>query len=179
MALFSKVLVANRGEIAIRVFRTLRELGIVPVAVYSEADRDALHVARRGRGLPDRARPGGGELPRRRADRRDRACGRAPRRSIPATASSPRTPSFARAVEESGLAWIGPPSAGDRADGVEDARRGRRCARPACRSSPGPTDPVETVAEVLRLGEEVGYPLIVKAAAGGGGKGMKLVAEPR
>ena len=84
---------------------------------------------------------------------------------------------FARAVEDSGLTWIGPPS-----EAIELMGSKTR-ARTAMREAgvpiiPGATDPVETVEEVLRLGEEVGYPLIVKAAAGGGGKGMKLVAAP-
>jgi acetyl-CoA/propionyl-CoA carboxylase biotin carboxyl carrier protein len=84
---------------------------------------------------------------------------------------------FAREVEASGVTWIGPPS-----DAIELMGSKTR-ARTAMREAgvpiiPGATDPVETVAEVLRLGEEVGYPLIVKAAAGGGGKGMKLVAVP-
>jgi acetyl-CoA/propionyl-CoA carboxylase biotin carboxyl carrier protein len=84
---------------------------------------------------------------------------------------------FARLVEESGLTWIGPPSAAIELMGSKTR------ARTAMRAAgvpiiPGATDPVESVDEVRRLGEEVGYPLIVKAAAGGGGKGMKLVATP-
>ena len=84
---------------------------------------------------------------------------------------------FARAVEESGLVWIGPPSAAIELMGSKtQARTAMRAA--GVPIIPGATEPVETVDEVLRLGEEVGYPLIVKAAAGGGGKGMKLVAAP-
>ena len=176
MAPFSKVLVANRGEIAIRIFRTLRELGIAPVAVYSEADRDALHVRAAdeayligpgpaaesylvGERILDAARQSGAEA------------------IHPGYGFLAENAAFARAVEASGLTWIGPPS-----EAIELMGSKTR-ARTAMREAgvpiiPGATDPVETVEEVLRLGEEVGYPLIVKAAAGGGGKGMKLVAAP-
>src|SRR6185295_16339481 len=176
MAPFSKVLVANRGEIAIRIFRTLRDLDIVPVAVYSEADRDALHVRAAdeayligpgpagesylvGERILDAARQSGAEA------------------IHPGYGFLAENAAFARAVEASGLTWIGPPS-----EAIELMGSKTR-ARTAMREAgvpiiPGATDPVETVAEVLRLGEEVGYPLIVKAAAGGGGKGMKLVAMP-
>ena len=176
MAPFSKVLVANRGEIAIRIFRTLRELGIAPVAVYSEADRDALHVRAAdeayligpgpaaesylvGERILDAARQAGAEA------------------IHPGYGFLAENAAFARAVEASGLTWIGPPS-----EAIELMGSKTR-ARTAMREAgvpiiPGATDPVETVEEVLRLGEEVGYPLIVKAAAGGGGKGMKLVAAP-
>ena len=176
MAPFSKVLVANRGEIAIRIFRTLRELGVVPVAVYSEADRDALHVRAAdeayligpgpaaesylvGERILDAARQAGAEA------------------IHPGYGFLAENAAFASSVEASGLTWIGPPS-----EAIELMGSKTR-ARTAMREAgvpiiPGATDPVETVEEVLRLGEEVGYPLIVKAAAGGGGKGMKLVAAP-
>ena len=85
---------------------------------------------------------------------------------------------FARAVEEAGLVVDRAAARGDRADGLEDAGADGDAARRACRSSRARPSPSRRVAEVLRLGEEVGYPLIVKAAAGGGGKGMKLVAAP-
>ena len=177
MPLFSKVLVANRGEIAIRVFRTLRELGIVPVAVYSEADRTALHVR-----AADEAYligPGPAAESYLAGERIVETALRAGAEAIhPGYGFLAENAAFARAVEESGLAWIGPPSAAIELMGSKTR------ARTAMRAAgvpiiPGAVDPVETVAEVLRLGDEVGYPLIVKAAAGGGGKGMKLVAEPR
>ena len=178
MALFSKVLVANRGEIAIRIFRTLRELGIGSVAVYSEADRDALHAARRRRGVPARPRPGRRELSRRRADPRGGRRAPAPRRSIPGYGFLAENAAFARAVEDAGLDVDRPAARGDRADGLEDERAHAMQAA-GVPIIPGTTEPVESADEVLRLGEEIGYPLLVKAAAGGGGKGMKVVAAPR
>ena len=177
MALPSKVLVANRGEIAIRIFRTLRELGDrLGRRLLGGRPRGAA-PARRRRGVSDRPRPGGGELSRRREDPRRGAAGG--RRGDPsrATASSPRTPPSRARSRKSGLTWIGPPSSAIELMGSKtEARTAMQAA--GVPIIPGATEPVETVAEVLRLGEEVGYPLIVKAAAGGGGKGMKLVASP-
>ncbi|HUQ21669.1 MAG TPA: acetyl-CoA carboxylase biotin carboxylase subunit [Gaiellaceae bacterium] len=176
MPLFSKVLVANRGEIAIRIFRTLRDLGIGPVAVYSEADRDALHVR-----LADEAflvGPGPAAESYLVGERIVEAAHRAGAEAIhPGYGFLAENAAFAQAVEESGIAWIGPPSA---AIGLMGSKTRARTAMRAAGVPiiPGATDPVETVAEVLRLGEEIGYPLIVKAAAGGGGKGMKLVPAP-
>jgi acetyl-CoA/propionyl-CoA carboxylase biotin carboxyl carrier protein len=176
MAVFSKVLVANRGEIAIRIFRSLRELGIVPVAVYSEADRDALHVR-----AADEAYligPGPAAESYLVGERILDVAQRAGAEAIhPGYGFLAENAAFARAVEGSGLTWVGPPS-----EAIELMGSKTR-ARTAMREAgvpiiPGATEPVETVEEVLRLGEEVGYPLIVKAAAGGGGKGMKLVEAP-
>jgi acetyl-CoA/propionyl-CoA carboxylase biotin carboxyl carrier protein len=176
MPLFSKVLVANRGEIAVRIFRTLRELGIGAVAVYSEADRDGLHVR-----VADEAYlvgPGPAAESYLVGERIVETAQRAGAEAIhPGYGFLAENADFARAVEGSGLVWIGPPSTAIELMGSKTR------ARTAMRAAgvpiiPGATDPVETVAEVLRLGEEVGYPLIVKAAAGGGGKGMKLVAAP-
>jgi len=174
MPLFSKVLVANRGEIAIRIFRTLRELGIGAVAVYSEADRDALHV--RAADEAHLVGPGPAAESYLAGERILAAAREAGAEAIhPGYGFLAENAAFARAVEESGLTWIGPPSAAIELMGSKtEARTAMRAA--GVPIIPGATEPVETVAEVLRLGEEVGYPLIVKAAAGGGGKGMKLVA---
>ena len=176
MAPFSKVLVANRGEISIRIFRTLRELGIGTVAVYSEADRDALHVR-----AADEAYllgPGRATESYLAADRVLEAARLAGAEAIhPGYGFLAENAAFARGVEQAGLTWIGPPSAAIELMGSKtEARTAMRAA--GVPIIPGATEPVETVEEVLRLGEEVGYPLIVKAAAGGGGKGMKLVASP-
>jgi acetyl-CoA/propionyl-CoA carboxylase biotin carboxyl carrier protein len=176
MPLFSKVLVANRGEIAIRIFRTLRELGIGSVAVYSEADREALHVR-----VADEAfliGPGPAVESYLVTERILETARRADAEAVhPGYGFLAENADFARAVEDAGLVWIGPPS-----DAIELMGSKTR-ARTAMQEAgvpiiPGATDPVETVEEVLRLGEEIGYPLIVKAAAGGGGKGMKVVAAP-
>ncbi|HXH87103.1 MAG TPA: acetyl-CoA carboxylase biotin carboxylase subunit [Gaiellaceae bacterium] len=176
MGLFSKVLVANRGEIAVRIFRSLRELEIGSVAVYSEADRDALHVRTADEAhLIGRGPATESYLV---AERLLEAARRSGAEAIhPGYGFLAENAAFAAAVVEAGLTWIGPPSAAIELMGSKTR------ARTAMQAAgvpiiPGTTEPVETVEEVLALGAEVGYPLIVKAAAGGGGKGMKLVEAP-
>ncbi|MGH3072966.1 MAG: acetyl/propionyl/methylcrotonyl-CoA carboxylase subunit alpha [Gaiellaceae bacterium] len=173
MPLPSKVLVANRGEIAIRIFRTLRELGIGSVAVYSEADRDGLHVR-----VADEAYligPGPAAESYLVGERILDVARRSGAEAIhPGYGFLAESAGFARAVEAAGLTWIGPPSSAIELMGSKtEARTAMRAA--GVPIVPGTTEPVETADEVLRLGADVGYPLIVKAAAGGGGKGMKLV----
>src|SRR6266540_587479 len=160
MAVFGKVLVANRGEIAIRVFRTLRELGIGTVAVYSEPDligggapaesylnQTAIFEAVRRAGA-EAIHPGYGFLAENAA--------------------------FARACDENEIVWIGPPPEAIEAMGskVEARERMQAAGVPIV---PGVTEPVESAEEVRRLGDELGWPIAIKASAGGGGKGLKVV----
>jgi acetyl-CoA/propionyl-CoA carboxylase biotin carboxyl carrier protein len=172
---FSKVLVANRGEIAVRIFRTLRELGIGCVAVYSEADRDALHAR-----LADEAYlvgPGPAPESYLRVDNLLEAAGRAGAEAVhPGYGFLAENAEFAAAVEAAGLVWIGPPPAAIALMGSKTAAR-TRMQEAGVPIIPGTTDPVSSSEEVVRLGEEIGYPLLIKAAAGGGGKGMKVVAD--
>ena len=177
---FRRVLIANRGEIAVRIIRACHELGMEAVAVYSDADAGAAHVrladvaVRLGPAAADR------ELP---ADRRDRRGGRS---TTGAEAIHPgygflaERAAFARAVEDAGLVFVGPPSAaidalGDKLHARRTGPRGRRRGRARAPSSPrrstGPTRSAAIVAEA----EAIGFPLLVKAAAGGGGRGMRRV----
>src|SRR5207253_1523345 len=176
MAVFSKVLVANRGEIAVRVFRTLRELGILSVAVYSEADRGSVHV--RSAGEAFLIGPGPAAESYLVQERLVETAVRAGADAVhPGYGFLAENAAFARACEEAGLVWIGPPPAAIELMGSKTA------ARTAMQEAgvpiiPGTTDPVHSVDELLGLGEQIGYPLLIKAAAGGGGKGMEGVEVP-
>jgi acetyl-CoA/propionyl-CoA/long-chain acyl-CoA carboxylase, biotin carboxylase, biotin carboxyl carrier protein len=173
---FAKVLVANRGEIAVRVFRTLRELGVGCVAVYSDADRGRLHVETADEAY--RIGPGPAAESYLRADVMVETALAAGVDAVhPGYGFLAENADFARAVEAAGLVWIGPPPAAIELMGNKTA------ARTAMKTAgvpivPGATAPLADATELARLADEIGYPLIVKAAAGGGGKGMKLVHGP-
>jgi acetyl-CoA/propionyl-CoA carboxylase biotin carboxyl carrier protein len=167
------VLVANRGEIAVRVFRTLRELEVGTVAVYSEADRGRLHAT-----VADESYLIGGGLPAESYLRGDvivETALRAGAEAIhPGYGFLAENAAFAGLVEEAGLVWIGPPPDAIEAMGSKIAARARMQAA-GVPIIPGTTAPVESADEIRRLGREIGYPLAIKASAGGGGKGLKIV----
>ncbi|MGZ4282379.1 MAG: biotin carboxylase N-terminal domain-containing protein, partial [Gaiellaceae bacterium] len=174
--MFDKVLVANRGEIAVRVFRTLRELGIGSVAVYSEADRGALHVSFADESYLIGPPPAAESYLK--IERLVETAQRAGAGAVhPGYGFLAENASFARAVEDAGLVWIGPPPAAIELMG--EKTRARRVMQDAgVPIIPGTTDPVGSVEELLELGGSIGYPLLIKAAAGGGGKGMEVVEGP-
>ena len=176
MQTFTRVLVANRGEIAVRIFRTLRELGIEAVAVYSDADRGALHTRVADEAF--RIGPGPADESYLRGEVIIETALRAGVSAIhPGYGFLAENASFARAVEDAGITWIGPPASAIELMGSKtEARTAMRAA--GVPIIPGATEPVRTAAAVVGLGEEIGYPLIIKAAAGGGGKGMEIVTDP-
>jgi acetyl-CoA carboxylase biotin carboxylase subunit len=173
--MFSRVLVANRGEIAVRVIRALHELGVEAVAVYSTADADSLHVR-----LADEAvcigPPAAAESYLRIANVIAAAETTSCEAVHPGYGFLSENPAFAEACEETGLAFVGPSAdlmrrMGDKAE----AKRELEVA--GVPLVPG-TDAVDSLVDAELSAEEIGYPLLLKAAAGGGGKGMRLVAGP-
>src|SRR4051795_5590361 len=173
--MFSKVLVANRGEIAIRVMRTLEEMGIASVAVYSELDRDALHVER-----ADEAYLLGGPTAAEsylNVERILEVCRESGAQAVhPGYGFLAENAGFAKALEESGITFIGPPASAIEAMGSKT--RARELMKAAgVPIVPGTTEPVETIEEAAKIAEDIGYPIAVKAAGGGGGKGFRVALE--
>src|SRR5919109_5580158 len=168
MALFSKVLVANRGEIAVRIFRTLRELGIGTVSVYSEVDRGSVHVA-----AAEEAYLLGPGAPAESYLNQERildAAARAGAEAIhPGYGFLAENADFARACAHAGVIWIGPPPDAIEAMGskIEARERMRAAGVPIV---PGVTEAVESADEGRRLGDEPGWPVALKTVAGGGGQ---------
>jgi acetyl-CoA/propionyl-CoA carboxylase, biotin carboxylase, biotin carboxyl carrier protein len=171
--MFSKVLVANRGEIAIRVMRTLEEMGIASVAVYSELDRDALHVQR-----ADEAYLLGGPTAAESYLKIDKIIEVAKESGAeaihPGYGFLAENADFARACDEAGIVFIGPPAS------AIDAMGSKTKARELMQAAgvpivPGTTEAVDTYEDALRIAnDEIGFPVAVKAASGGGGKGFRV-----
>src|SRR5690242_8834091 len=168
-----KLLVANRGEIAVRVLRACRELGIATVAVYSDADREAMHVQMADEAYPIGAPPATESYLV--IDRLVETARRAGADAVhPGYGFLSENSAFAEACVQAGLTFVGPPAAAMRAVGSKTAAR-RLARENGVPMVPGTLDAVASDAEAARVAGEIGYPVMLKAAMGGGGKGMRLV----
>jgi len=171
--LFSKVLVANRGEIAIRIFRTCHEIGIDTVAVYSDADALAPHRAEARQAFRIGPAPAGESYLA--VDRILEAAAQSGAEAIhPGYGFLAENADFAEAVQTAGLVWIGPPPEAMRLLGDKTAAR-KMAADQAVPVVPGTPGPVRGIDEARPAAAGIGYPVLLKAAAGGGGKGMRVV----
>ena len=178
---FSRLLVANRGEIAVRIIRACRELGIETVAVYSDADATATHV--RMADLAVRLGPSAPSESYLRIDAVIQAAIETRAEAIhPGYGFLAERASFARAAEDAGIAFVGPSSAA--IDALGDKLHARRTARSVGVAAvpgtlePAPVDRPDQLLGILAEVEAIGFPVLVKAAAGGGGRGMRRVARP-
>ncbi len=171
-----KLLIANRGEIAVRVMRTCKERGIRTVAVFSEADRTALHVRMADEAyLVGRAASTESYLVQEKILELAMAVG--VDAIHPGYGFLSENAGFAEACADVGITFVGPPPNAIRTMG--DKTQARRLMQQAnVPMAPGTPDSIEDVDEALKAAEEIGYPVLVKAAAGGGGKGMRIVEKP-
>ena len=175
MNLFKKILIANRGEIAVRIIRACRDLGISPVVVFSEADREALHVRLSDEAhfigpspslesylviekIIDAARKSGAEA------------------IHPGYGFLSESEAFAQACEDSRLVFIGPSAASMKLMGSKIASR-EAVQKAGVPIVPGTTRPLQSREDALKAASEIGYPVMLKASSGGGGKGLRLVSS--
>ena len=173
--MFQKVLIANRGEIAIRIIRTCRELGIRPVAIYSEADAESLHVR-----MADEAvcvGPAASSQSYLKIDAIVAAAKKVKAEAIhPGYGFLAESAEFARAVTAAGLTFIGPTPEAMEIMGSKTSAR-RAAVEAGVPIVPGTVEPLESFEEASETAAKFGYPVMLKAAAGGGGKGMRLVTD--
>ncbi|QRN80255.1 MAG: acetyl/propionyl/methylcrotonyl-CoA carboxylase subunit alpha [Nocardiopsis sp. BM-2018] len=174
--MFHTILIANRGEIAVRIIRTARAMGLRTVAVYSEADAGALHVE-----LADAAVPIGGPAPRDSYLRGDAIIAAALETGAlaihPGYGFLSENPAFVEAVEAAGLTFIGPSASAIRAMGLKDAAK-VLMAEAGVPVVPGYHGANQDPEHLAGAADAIGYPVLIKAVAGGGGKGMRLVETP-
>ncbi|AGT09431.1 ATP-binding protein [Paracoccus aminophilus] len=174
--MFDKILIANRGEIACRIIQTARRLGIRTVAVFSQADAEARHVA-----LADEAVPIGGPAPKDSYLRGDRLIAAALQTGAqaihPGYGFLSENPDFVEAVTAAGLVFIGPSAGAIRKMGLKDAAKALM-AEAGVPVVPGYHGPDQSPARLADEAARIRYPVLIKAVAGGGGKGMRLVERP-
>jgi acetyl-CoA/propionyl-CoA carboxylase biotin carboxyl carrier protein len=171
--MFEKVLIANRGEIAVRIARALDELGVVSVAVYSELDRDAPHVRRAGEAYNLGEGPAVENYLS--VEKILEVARRSDAQAIhPGYGFLAENAPFARACEDAGIVFVGPPASAIEAMGSKTRAR-ELMAQAGVPIVPGTTEPVASVGDALKIAQkQIGFPVAVKAAGGGGGKGFRV-----
>jgi acetyl-CoA carboxylase biotin carboxylase subunit len=175
--MFKKILIANRGEIAVRVIRACHELGVQTVAVYSEADARAPHVREADEAILIGPPPSSESYLL--GDRIIEAAKLTGAEAIhPGYGFLSEREWFARAVREAGIVWIGPPAEAIAAMGSKTSARTLAVAN-GVPVVPGTTEPLENAKEAEKIAKKFGYPVLLKAASGGGGKGMRVVAAAK
>ena len=170
--MFKKILIANRGEIACRVIATAQKMGIKTVAVYSEADKGARHVA-----LADEAvciGPAPSRESYLRADKIIEACKQTGAEAVhPGYGFLSENAEFSKTLEENGIVFIGPKHHAVAAMG--DKIASKKLANEAkVNTIPGYNDPIATPEDAVKIAQGIGYPVMIKASAGGGGKGLRV-----
>ncbi|HMC54599.1 MAG TPA: biotin carboxylase N-terminal domain-containing protein, partial [Gemmatimonadaceae bacterium] len=174
--MFDKILIANRGEIALRVIRACRELGVRSVAVHSDADARAPHVRAGDEAIHIGASPSAESYLV--GERIIAAAKRTGAQAIhPGYGFLSEREWFARAVRDAGLVFIGPPAEAIAAMGNKTAAR-ELAISVGTPVVPGTTRALSDAREGAKIAEQFGYPILLKAAAGGGGKGMRVVTQP-
>jgi acetyl-CoA carboxylase biotin carboxylase subunit len=175
--MFTKVLIANRGEIALRIIRSCRELGVRTVAVYSEADADSLPVALADEKICIGPPPGNKSYLN--ADRIIAAAKESAAQAVhPGYGYLAENEAFARSCAAEGLVFVGPSVDNLRLAGDKVAAK-KTMKEAGIPVIPGSEREVAELEEALRIGAEIGYPLMIKAAGGGGGRGIRICADPR
>lgn len=175
--MFKKILIANRGEIAVRIMRTCREMGIGTVAVYSEVDADAAHVIEADEAyLLGKSEPSESYLNKKKLIESAKKAGA--EAIHPGYGFLAENPEFAQDCEESGITFIGPPAQVIRRLGSKTLAR-RMMARAGVPVIPGMLEATTHVPLLIGEAQALGYPVLVKAVAGGGGKGMRVVSSEK
>ncbi|RYE82868.1 MAG: acetyl/propionyl-CoA carboxylase subunit alpha, partial [Hyphomicrobiales bacterium] len=170
--MFSKILIANRGEIACRVIKTAKRMGIKTVAVYSDADRDALHVEMADEAVHIGAAPAAESYLQ--IDKIIAACKQTGAQAVhPGYGFLSEREAFAKALKDNGIVFIGPNPGAIAAMG--DKIESKKAAAAAKVSTvPGHLGVIENPEHAVKIADEIGYPVMIKASAGGGGKGMRI-----
>jgi len=173
--MFKRILIANRGEIACRIIRTARRLGIASIAVYSEADRDALHVAMADEAVPIGPAPAAESYLS--VERIVAACKHTGAEAVhPGYGFLSERAAFAQALAQAGIAFIGPHAKAIAAMGDKIAAK-QAAAKAKVSTVPGHLGIIADEAQALAIAAEIGFPVMIKAAAGGGGKGMRIATS--